>query len=206
MSADVKIIAEIGVNWRNLDEADKMIKEVKEAGANIAKFQAYIGGKFPIGSQLYNIALDQKSIAYLYYRCCSNKIEFLCTPMYPDAVPLLDPFVRRWKIRYMDRKNEEILSLCRATGKEMLISGIDLQCEPEYPPLNAPITILPEKYCGVSSHYPDINFDEVWGNQGIQYLEVHVKRDEYNPPWCCPDNAVSITMSELEELCRRLKG
>lgn len=39
----------------------------------------------------------------------------------------------------------------------------------------------------------------------LKYLEAHVKRDEYNPPWCPVDNAVSITMTELRELCRGLK-
>jgi sialic acid synthase SpsE len=200
-----KVMAEIGVNWRNLDEADKMIKEAADAGADIAKFQVYENKGFPIGSQLYNIALTQKDIAYLFYRCRSHGIEFLATPMYPEAVGMLDPFVKRWKVRYMDRRNEDILSLCRSTGKEMLISGDNLYCVPEYPPQNAPIERIPEQYCGVSSHYPDINVVEKWAKQGIEYLEVHVKRDNYDPAWCCPDNHVSITMSELAELCRRLK-
>jgi sialic acid synthase SpsE len=201
----MKVIAEIGVNWRNLDEADKMIKGAAEAGADIAKFQVYKTAGFPVGSQLYDIALTQQDIAYLFYRCGSHGIEFAATPMYPEAVALLDPFVKRWKIRHLDRNNEDILSLCRATGKEMLISGENLYCVPEYPPQNAPIDKIPGTFCGVSSHYPDVNVVEKWAKQGLDYLEVHVKRDNYDPAWCCPDNHVSITMSELAELCRRLK-
>ena len=201
----VRVIAEIGVNWRNLDEADKMIKEAANAGADIAKFQVYECKGFPIGSQLYNIALTQRDIAYLFYRCCSHGIEFLATPMYPAAVGMLDPFVERWKIRYMDRNNKEIIDLCSATGKPMLVSGKNMYCVPEYPPQKAPIIDLPGRFLGVSSHYPDINVVEKWGKQ-VDYLEVHVKRDNYDPAWCCPDNHVSITMSELAELCRRLKG
>jgi hypothetical protein len=200
-----KVIAEIGVNWRNLDEADKMIRESSEAGADIAKFQAYKQDGFAIGSHLYSIALTQKDIVYLYHRCNSHGIEFLCTPMYPEAVEMLNPYVKRWKIRYFDRRNEEILSVCKATEKEMLVSGKNMYCVPEYPPIRAPIDKIPEGFCGVSSHYPDSNVVEKWARQGLEYLEVHVKRDEYYPSWCPRDNYVSITMSELAELCRRLK-
>jgi hypothetical protein len=72
-------------------------------------------------------------------------------------------------------------------------------------PKQAPINKIPEGFCGVSSHYPDINVVEKWARQGLEYLEVHVKRDNYDPAWCPRDNYVSITMSELAELCRRLK-
>ena len=213
-----KVIAEIGVNWRNLDEADKMIRESAEAGADIAKFQAYKQDGFVIGSHLYSIALTQKDIVYLYHRCNSHGIEFLGTPMYPEAVSMLNPYVKRWKVRYFDRTNAEIFDQIMEVDKEykpVLVSSDNpvgacerfkiLYCVPEYPPIRAPINKIPEGFCGVSSHYPDINVVEKWARQGLKYLEVHVKRDKYYPSWCCRDNYVSITMSELAELCRRLK-
>lgn len=206
----MKVIAEIGVNWRNLDEADKMIREAARAGADMCKFQAYTAaeGPFAVGSQLYNIILDEMAVRYLYWRCRAADVEFLCTPMYPEAVPMLDPYVKRWKVRYKDRENREILDAIEKTGKPALISGKNIFCIPEYPPAYS--SHFPENwfagYEGLSSHFPDPYLDQrlvEWGS--FEYLEVHVKRDEYNPAWCPPDNSVSITMSELAELCRRLK-
>lgn len=232
------ICAEIGVNWRNLNEADEMIREAAAAGANACKFQAY--EKFerwevnppqpgvvssmteinPLADQLNAIRLNETAVRYLCWRCRAASVEFMCTPMYHGAVAMLDPYVKRWKIRYKDRYNESLIELCLRTNKEILISREKplerkewgdkiktLYCVPEYPPARAPY--FTENWFvgheGLSSHFPDPYLVQrliEWGK--IQYLEVHVKRDHYPDNYCPIDNAVSITMSELAELCRRL--
>lgn len=217
----VFVIAECGVNWRDLVDADQMIKAAAEAGADAVKFQAYQPKFFgsygipdlsyegylfhPRAEELNQIALDKSTVRYLYWRCQQHGIEFVCTPMYPGAVAMLDPYVKRWKVRYADRENETILASCRATGKPMLISGTNLLCSPEYPPSNEPL--CGKGFTGFSCHFP--NVDKAARAATIpefQYLEVHVRLDHYEPPHYCPiDTAVSITMSELAELCRRLK-
>ena len=205
------ICAEIGVNWRNLNEADEMIREAAAAGANACKFQAY--EKFCSPDQdetlkraLNDIRLDETAVRYLYWRCRAAGVEFMCTPMYPESVAMLDPYVKRWKVRYKDRENLEILDAIEKTGKPALISGGNVFCIPEYPPgkQSIPPCDLDEKgYVGYSSHIPCWKDPTVLGD--IKYLEVHVKRDHYPDNYCPIDNAVSITMSELAELCRRLK-
>lgn len=199
------IIAELGVNFRNLNEADEMIREAAAAGANACKFQCYkpdmVDGN-PRRRELIDIILDESAIRYLYWRCLEAGVEFLCTPMYVEAVDMLDPYVKRWKIRYIDRDNEELVRKCVLTGKPMLISGKNIFCIPEYPPgIPQPIPDNPE-YIGISHHFPKVTGLDL---TGWTYFEVHVKRDHYPDNYCPIDNAVSITMSELAELCRRVK-
>jgi hypothetical protein len=206
------IIAECGVNWRDLIDADQMIKAAAEAGADAVKFQCYntefqtrfhLESDFhPRAKELNAIRLDESTIRYLYWRCQQHQIEFMATPMFPEAVAMLKPYVKRWKIRFADRRNQKILKLCRATRKPMLISGKNLFCISEYPPGPKDVKVNP-KFKGISSHYPVV-FESI--PTSFEYLEVHVRLDHYEPPHYCPiDTAVSITMPELAELCRRLK-
>jgi len=206
----VFVCAEIGVNFRNLNEADEMIREAAAAGADAVKFQAYSmeeAARSPI-KHLAKIQLGPMDIRYLYWRCRAAGVELMVTPMYPEAVPMLDPYVQRWKIRYKDRENREILDAIEKTGKPALISGKNVFCSPEYPPAKYPPSHSWVNYEGYSCHIPFI--DHMSGTirmyeDTLEYLEVHVKRDHYPDNYCPIDNAVSITMSELAELCRRLK-
>jgi len=205
------VIAECGVNWRDLIDADQMIKAAANAGADAVKFQAFDTTGFPIGSALYNMVLSKSDIRFLYWRCQQHNIEFMCTPMYPEAIEMLNPYVKRWKIRYNDRENWQIINLCQATGKEILISTDHihkhdpsiklLYCIPEYPPSQPDPTKL-KGFDGFSSHFPCISIPAEVAI-GLQYLEVHVRLDKYEPPHYYPiDTNVSITMSELAELRR----
>jgi sialic acid synthase SpsE len=245
------VIAECGVNWRDLVDADQMIKAASEAGADAVKFQAYeeiseyqpafetkimhSGGSSTLeiipakghirSDELNAIRLDESTIRYLYWRCRQHDIELMVTPMYPEAVAMLDPYVKRWKVRYADRENEDLIRLCTTGAKEILISTdipLDwhkyvfsniickakyLYCCSEYPPAHQTTRGMVAGFDGYSCHIPEIHHIlDITDVSGIDYLEVHVRLDHYEPPHYCPiDTAVSITMSELAELCRRLK-
>jgi len=201
----VFIIAECGVNWRDLVDADDMIREAAKAGADAVKFQAY--QEFPMSHPLHKelncIRLDEQKVRYLYWRCQQHGIEFMCTPMYPEAVDMLDPYVKRWKIRYADKDNYALIEKCEDTGKHMLISGNNLWCVPEYPPGILPKTVQDRpEYTGISHHIPKVSWVTF---EGFDFVEVHVRLDRYEPHYCPIDTPVSITMSELAELCRRVK-
>ena len=130
----VFVIAECGVNWRDLVDADQMIKAAAQAGADAVKFQCYKPNFndicisnlpfHPRGKELNQIALDESTIRYLYWRCQQHGVEFMCTPMYPAAVAMLDPYVKRWKVRHADSNNHELLDAINRTNpcKEVLMS------------------------------------------------------------------------------------
>lgn len=241
------VIAELGVNWRNLNEADEMIREAAAAGADACKFQVFkpeftpvkyyhkhgmkngqwvddimaIASGHPRWEELNRIALDESAVRYLYWRCQAAGVEFMCTPMYLEAVDMLNTYVKRWKVRYADKDNFEIIRKCVGNGKKPLIVSRDspfphpgvirmesaaLYCCPEYPPKEWPSSLKFKGMNGYSCHIP------VWEHAAfaakyhkLEYLEVHVKRDHYPDAYCPIDNSVSITMSELAELCRRVK-
>lgn len=225
------IIADAGINWRDFNEADVLIRECAEARATAIKFQAYTTEpeSTPRSQEINNIILTKEKIAYLYWRCKAHKIEFMCTPMYPDAVEMLNPYVKKWKVRFADRHNMEIQDRCKSTGKDILISTDDafesnypykcLYCVPEYPPEKdgdgncgefwklAPGVYPHKGFDGFSCHYPCIDIPiNIWkSNPKLKYLEVHIKRDSYPDGYCPIDNDVSITISELAKLVKTIR-
>lgn len=217
------VIAELGVNWRNLNEADEMIREAAAAGVDAAKFQAYTVDQVIMhdrNAELRKIMLDESAIRYLYWRCQAARVQFMCTPMYVEAVAMLDPYVNRWKVRCFDWNNHELLDAINKTDpcKEVLISIENpellkykcprykmLYCCPEYPPDYEPVALDFRGFDGYSCHIPSPIPAGMVKLLNLEYLEVHVKRDHYPDAYCPIDNLVSITMSELAELCRRVK-
>lgn len=224
----VFIVAELGVNFRNLHEAKRMIGLAKHAGADAVKFQvfqdAHIRGH-PREKELENIILERPYLEHLKETADSCGIEFIATPMFPEAVDWLEAIkVKRYKIRYADNKNVELIDKVTKTNKPMMIScdgdaliderlhdllikhrTIWMYCVPEYPPSKAVVPGGFDIFKGYSSHYPSIIVPLVAAARGAQYIEVHVKMDRYDPPWTPIDDAVSITFPQLGELVKYVR-
>lgn len=160
----------------------------------------------------------ERGTAYdLYWTCRNYGIEFMCTAMYPDAVAWLAPMLNRFKVRYADRDNKEILHQIRKyrTDKPVLISvdaprcdGLNkyLYCVPEYPPAKQPLEVDFTLYDGFSSHYPRWQVPaQIAKIYGLEYLEVHVMLDEYSDDWIPIDAAVSLKISDLKKLVQVVK-
>jgi sialic acid synthase SpsE len=125
---------------------------------------------------------------------------------------MLDPYVKRWKIREKDNHNWGIINKCLDTRKEVLISTQEsrplacsqikqLYCIPEYPPKKGHDLINNYKgFDGVSCHYPCVPIALDFVKLGAKYLEVHIKKNEYPDGYCPIDNNVSITTDELKVL------
>lgn len=220
----VFIVAECGVNFRNTTEVKRMIGLAKEAGADSVKFQIYrqehVKGH-PRQQELEDIILKPEQIKYLKQAADGCGIEFFATPYFPEAVDWLeDAGVKRYKIRYADRYNSELIKRIKSTG-ELYVMSCDGEylmteqaddvrsdprcvfafCIPEYPPKT---TIVPggfDIFYGYSSHYPSIVPPLVAAARGCQYLEVHVKENKYSGGYKPIDDAVSITFSQLAVLC-----
>jgi sialic acid synthase SpsE len=135
--------------------------------------------------------------------------------MYPEAVPMLQPYVKMWKVRYKDKENLEILKLIYSSGKKVLIStdkvgahpnAYYLFCVPEYPPKSFPSPDCFKGFDGYSCHIPIVShIASAVGEDHLDYLEVHAMLDEYDN-YEPIDQKVSLTISDLSKLVRLIKG
>ena len=197
------IVAEIGVNWDGKKElAIQMIQKAKELGCNAVKFQAFnekVIGTHPEKDRLLNTSINKDNIEFINNISKDVGIEWFCTPMYDDAVDLLEPFVGRYKIREFDArlllngKKSSLLDKIFDSGKEVIASSevtpskleqYDdsklrwLYCVPKYPcsleDLN--FSIL-QSFDGYSNHCPNIVAPITASVLGSNIIEVHITSD-----------------------------
>lgn len=233
MSVLVFIVAEIGVNFRSFPELVLMMQLAKDAGADAVKLQCYDhdtlvkvypGGeveRHPMYDKLMVIQLTREGLHAVKKAADSIGIEIFATPMYVGAVNILEEIgVKRYKVRYADRHNEELLQKVISTSKQVMISCDEnyhrltvignihnnlsyMFCIPKYPPelddfINVPYRFSIHTFTGYSNHYPSIIPALIAVSRGCQILEMHVKRDGTEPI----DNAVSITFEQFRELVK----
>ena len=128
----VFVIVEIGVNWDgDFELVKEMIEKAKEANCNAVKFQAFneeIVKDHPERSRLMKSAITKSNIEIINNLAKSVGINWFCTPMYPDAVELLDAYVDKFKIREFDGRSflngqtSDLLQKVLKTKKEIIIS------------------------------------------------------------------------------------
>ena len=97
------ILAEIGVNWDgDFVLVREMMETVKKLGCNAVKFQSFNEEQVkehPEFVRLMKSSISKNNIKKINEIANEIKIEWFCTPMYENAVDLLDPYVNRFKIR-----------------------------------------------------------------------------------------------------------
>ena len=176
------VVAEIGVNWNgDFKTLEDMFIKAKEYDCDAVKLQCFeeeLIKNHPKSAELIKSSVSKKNIETIEKLSQKIGIEWFATPMYPDAVKLLNPYVNRFKIRHTDgvsivnNKNSEILKLILETDKEVIISSEKtpkhcqyydhskikwLYCVPKYPSL---ITDLDfsclNDFDGYSNHSPEI--------------------------------------------------
>ena len=120
------VVGEIGVNWDGDFELLKdMMSQLKNLGLDAVKFQSFTHDMIknhPESSRLFQSSITKDNVEKIHKISSDVEIEWFCTPMYPEAVSFLDPFVSRYKIRELDGRkiiqnlNSEILnSILRET-------------------------------------------------------------------------------------------
>jgi sialic acid synthase SpsE len=127
------IIAEIAGNHNGkLNQAINMIKQAKDAGADAVKFQLFQADRILLPS-LPNLKstyeyfkkteLPHIWIEKLFLFAQEVKIDFLCTPFFPEAVLFLDKLgVVVFKIASGDLTNTQLLTIAAQTKKPILLS------------------------------------------------------------------------------------
>lgn len=214
----MKIIAECGCNYKNMEEAKEMIRECKRLNIFLCKFQIFNEDNIKdiedpkVREFLRSIMLDYDKAKELFDYGREIGQEVFFTPMFENAVDwLFELKVPYCKIRYKDNDNETlILKIIKAHFYKVFISTQNpsqffsnfkrLFCIPTYP---API----EKYNGIdirffhgiSDHTNSINLLKGWYNKFKNYsfgwyIEKHVclTKDCLEKDWSC-------TFKELEE-------
>ncbi len=219
----VFVVAEIGVNWDgNFDLAKSMMMNAKEAGCNAVKFQAFdesIVKEHPEKSRLMSSSITKNNVETINGLAKSVGIEWFCTPMYPDAVGILEPYVSRFKIREFDGrpllegKTTELLERVLKTGKEIIVSSQRspkgtkyfehdkikwLYVVSKYPCSLSDLDFRNiQEFYGFSNHCPEIIAPILAAVMGANMLEIHLTADK---SMNFIDNNVSFDYKDLKEL------
>ena len=219
----VFVIAEIGVNWNgDYILLKQMMTYAKNSGCNAVKLQAYnkeIIKNHPEFSRLIKCTVTPSNINKIDQLAKSVDIEWFCTPMYPEAVDFLDPFVNRYKVRQYDGKlllendTSSLVEKILNTGKEVMIScdrspkDLDLYdhpnikwlyCVSKYPCSleELDFTYL-DDFDGFSNHHPHFIAPLSASILGAEIIEIHITSDKSKSFF---DNNVSFDYSELLQL------
>ena len=222
------IVGEIGVNWEgDFELLKKLLLNLKKSGCDAVKFQAYnmeMIKAHPLKDRLIKSAVTESNIKKIDEVSKKIGIEWFCTPMYLEAVELLEPFVNRYKIReidgrvLMDNKTSPLIDKIMKTKKEVIVSSNQnpansklytnkkikwLYCVPKYPCNLDEINFQEIKnYDGYSNHCDHIIAPLTAAILGANIIEIHVTVDK-NKNFI--DNAVSFDVSEVKELIRLIK-
>lgn len=222
------VVGEIGVNWDGDFELLKdMMSQLKNLGLDAVKFQSFTHDMIknhPESSRLFQSSITKDNVEKIHKISSDVEIEWFCTPMYPEAVSFLDPFVSRYKIRELDGRkiiqnlNSEILNSILPTNKEIIISSQTvpsscslfankrikwLYCIPKYPCTLDEIDFsLLEHFDGFSNHCNEIDGPIGAINAGSKILEIHVTSDK-NKDFI--DNPVSFDYDEIKHIMKAAK-
>jgi N,N'-diacetyllegionaminate synthase len=222
------IVAEIGINWDgSLELAKEMIFQAKKCGCDAVKFQAFTKETVkdhPEKDRLLKSSISSENIESIHQLAKNANIEWFCTPMYFDAVALIEPYVQKIKIRYSDgkilleNKSSKLIDAVLQTGKNIIISSeatpinskfysnpkIDwLYVVPKYPCIFEDINFTNlNDFNGYSNHCPDILAPITAVMLGSKIIEVHITSDKKKN---FIDNPVSFDYNELENMVNQIR-
>ncbi len=226
----IQLIADIGVNFSSLAQAERMVAEVAKS-ADFVKFQLFNEETIkdyaqPLKDRLKPLILTELDVMKLKATADKAQIGFILTPMYLDAVKIAKEYCGEYiKIRFADNQNQKLIDAVLATGKKVLISVPRLPTSPalmyhpqirfmynipKYPPEIEDFNLDVACTCsGFSSHFTNPVCDLAWAinrTYNDAFLEKHVMftGDSYlgfEPPIGEPiDSNVSINFQKLANL------
>ena len=222
------IIAEIGVNWDgDLNLAKEMMEKAKNIGCDAVKFQAFnksVIGNHPEYDRLIKTSISKSNIQEINDLAKTIGIEWFCTPMYVEAVELLNPYVKRFKIREFDsrklleNKTSDLINEILKTDKEIIVSSqLSLEksefynnpkikwlyCVPKYPCSLEDIDFSElNKFNGFSNHCPQLIAPLSAAILGTEIIEIHITSDKTKN---FVDNNVSFDYNELKDLVKAIR-
>jgi len=138
----MKIIAEVGSNWSNLDDCKKSIQLAKACGADAVKFQLFDGKSLygsdrlfiehnPDGKYFHTLEIHHPCDAHklpvewlpvLKEKADAHGIEFMCSAFSPELIEAVDPFVKTHKVASAELTHVRMLEKLRVIGKPVILS------------------------------------------------------------------------------------
>ena len=198
------------------------MRDAKNAGCNAIKLQAFnekIVSDHPQKNRLLKSSISRNNIEQIDSISKKIGIEWYCTPMYPEAIDFLDPFVKRYKIRYNDslplheNKTTQLISKALETEKQIIVSTqknpkqLDLYKNdnvkwlyvvPKYPcPINELDFSNLDDFDGFSNHCIHFLAPLSAAILGVQMIEIHVTSNKDKD---FIDNPVSFDTNETRNL------
>ena len=190
------VIADIGSNWRNLDDCLEAIRIAKIEGVDAVKFQYFTHEKLYGVPGKMDGELPFECIPKLAKECKAQGIEFLCSVFDSEDIARIDPYVKMHKIASAEADYVALRTKACVTKKPVLISCgcahrysipvkrpfIPMACIAEYPTHDYPIEQIlyfKEMGCktyGMSDHNPYGDGYQIAKRMGCSYYEFH-----YNP-------------------------
>lgn len=222
------IVAEIGVNWDgNFILVKEMMEKAKKIGCDAVKFQSFNEDQVkehPEVVRLMKSSISNENIKKINEISKEVEVEWFCTPMYEDAVDLLEPYVSRFKIREKDGKDilknniSKLIEKIFDTKKEIIVSSNSspkncqffnnsklkwLYCEPKYPCELSELNFKDIKnFNGFSNHTPNTIAPITAAVLGAEIIEVHITSNKNLNFF---DNNVSFDYNELDSLVKQLR-
>jgi sialic acid synthase SpsE len=223
------VIGEIGVNWDgDFEIAREMMYESKRLGLNAVKFQSFtldMVKSHPESNRLIHSSISKKNVEKIHQISQEIGIEWFSTPMFVEAIDVVEPYVHRYKIREFDGRSivnnssSDLFNLLYEKNKPIYISSENipihckfynepnvkwLYCVPKYPCTLNEIDFSKFKYFdGFSNHCVDIEGPISAIKEGIEILEIHITSDK-NKDFV--DNNVSFDYDDLKDIMKATKS
>ena len=121
------IIAEIGSNWKNVQECVDSVRLCAQAGADCVKFQMfhaegmYGAGQKPRGYSAKN-ELDPDMLQPIKTACDEAAVELMISAFDEESLRLVDPFVNAHKVASSKLSNPYFLEAVAGLGKPIFLS------------------------------------------------------------------------------------
>lgn len=118
------LIAEVGSNWKTLEDAKESVVKASQSGADAVKFQAYTY------KDLYGIESDTEmpgTLPLAWLPILQNKasacgIEFMCSAFSPKLAGVVNPYVNIHKIASAELTHVKLLEKTASFGKPVILS------------------------------------------------------------------------------------
>ena len=220
-----EIVLDIGHNHNgDMELAKRMIRQVKEAGGDVAKFQLYDVDKITKPGhmkyywELKATQITKEQLFELKEECDKVGIEFMTSVFDVERVGWTEELgMKRYKIASSRIVDEPLLRAIEATGKPMIASlgkwkedalpaikgKVDyLYCVSKYPTLESDLEGFPlkfDKLSGFSDHTIGNKWAKIAIDRGAKIVEKHFTLDK---TMFGTDHEGSCDVEDLKELVK----